>query len=320
MPSRIRSQDKEAARQEELAKHLKGQGARISGIRGSWPFLAPRLWRSVFFTSGPFLLALFLALSAPASELSVITGAPLPQPGLRGGATGGPRIGVKVKSLHEMRWQNVVRQQLDIGCGAAALATILTYYFDFPTTEEEMFHPLMNEALKRAGPDVTQVGFNLRHIRDVAAKGGVVAGAFRVAPRALHKIRIPAIARITLLGYDHFVVFREARHGRVYVADPSFGNTSYTLPAFTKIWSGVIMGFTRRTGGRPTGHFLEVGPQDQRMVSFDEIMRLASTERLAPSPDTGPQFFNISTFPFVQPRITGLRSVFPFFLGNRIEF
>ena len=259
------------------------------------------------------LLALALAFgsSARASEVSLHTGSALPQPGLRGSAGGGPRISVKVKSLHEMRWENVIRQQRDVGCGAAALAMILTYYFDFPTTEEEMFQPLMVEARKRAGPDVLRVGVNLRHIRDVASKGGLAAAAFCVKPKDLEKIRIPAIARVTIHGYDHFVVFKEARNGRVYVADPAFGNTSYRTGAFARIWSGVIMGFSRRAGPPPDEHLLMWRPEDQRLVHSEEIMRLAEARPLAPLPGRGDRFRNISTFPFVTPRIAGLRSVFP---------
>lgn len=275
-----------------------------------------RLWTRL----GALLLALGVAPSASASEVSLSTGAPLPQPGLRGSASTGPRIGVRVKSLHESRWENVVRQRLDVGCGAAALATILTYYFDFPTSEEEMFQPLLAQALKRAGPDVREVGVSLRHIRDVAAKGGLAAAAFRVDRNSLHMVRIPAIARITIHGYNHFVVFKQALNGRVYVADPAFGNTSYRLRTFSRIWSGVMMGFSRRVGARPADHLLVVRPEHERVIGPEETMRLAGGPDLAPALAKVPRFFNISTFPFIRPQVHGLQSVFPSWIGNRIEF
>jgi predicted double-glycine peptidase len=276
-----------------------------------------RIWTLL----GALPLVLGMAASGSAAELSTATGATLPQPGLRGSASGGPTIRAKVKSLHELRWENVIRQQLDIGCGAAALATILTYYFDFPSTEEELFQPLLAAALKEGGPDVRDVGFHLGHIRDVAARGGLAAAAFRVEEKNLGRIRIPAIVRITIHGYDHFVVFKEARNGRIYVADPAFGNTSYRLRSFGKIWSGVMMGFSRRAGQRPLDHLLVVRPEDERVIASEEIMRLAAVRESAPTPATGLHFYNISTFPLIAgPRVPGLRSVFPFLLGNRIEF
>jgi predicted double-glycine peptidase len=276
-----------------------------------------RIWTLL----GAFPLVLGMAVSGSAAELSAATAATLPVPGLRGSASGGPKIRAKVKSLNELRWENVIRQKLDHGCAAAALATILTYYFDFPSTEEEMLQPLLAAALKEAGPDVRAVGFSLRHIRDVAARGGLAAAAFRVEEKNLGRIRIPAIVRITINGYNHFAVFRETRNGRVYLADPAFGNTSYRLRSFAKLWSGVMMGFSRRVGQRPIDHLLVVRPEDERVIASEEIMRLAAAQGLAPRPATGPQFYNISTFPLITgPQIPGLRSVFPFLMGNRIEF
>jgi len=268
---------------------------------------------------GLLILALFLPQSAAAAEL--YTGLPVATPGIRGNAVQGTRINVRVKSLQELKWRNVVRQQLDIGCGAAALATILTYYFDFPVTEEEMFNPLMTQALRGAGPDVRLVGFNLRHIRNVAAQGGLVGAAFHVSEENLHRIRIPAIARITVHGYDHFAVFKEARGGRVYLADPAFGNTSYRLPQFKKIWSGVLMGFVRRTRVQdlPQDHLLKVRPEDQRSIEADELMRLARADLSANQPHI-PVIVHFDTFPFIQPSITGTGSIFPKVIGSSQEF
>ena len=291
--------------------------------RGQGPGTATRfrtsLAPSFFVPFASLLILLAAAPSASAAELTALTGHLSPAPGLRGNSVSGERMRVQVRSLQEIRWQNVVRQKIDIGCGAAALATILTYYFDFPTTEEEMFQPLLTQALKGTGPDVREVGVSLRHIRDVAARGGLAAAAFRVYARNLHKIRIPSIARVTINGFDHFVVFKQARGGRVYVADPAFGNTSYRLKAFEKIWSGVLMGFMRRTGDRPLDHGLMVGENDERVIHTDEIWRLTYVHELGRSP-TVDQFTVFSKFPFIQPQVSGLKSVFPSFLTNRIEF
>jgi len=275
------------------------------------------------------LVALFVLGPGPASAdrtadrsvQSVQVAASAPGSGLRGGASGGPRIRANVKSLSAMRWEDMVRQEIDIGCGAASLATILTYYFDFPTTEDEMYRALMAQALREAGPDTREVGFNLHHIRTVALRGGLSAAAFHVAPEDLERVRIPAIARVTIHGYNHFVVFKQAIAGRVYVADPAFGNTSYRLPAFKRMWSGVLMGFVRRGSDRPLDHDLLVTEGDHRAISPDELGRLAlaASGVSAPAPKA-PTFSSFSTFGFFSPSIAGLESVFPTFLTNDIEF
>ena len=300
-------------RPEQAATTRRGQGpGTATRFRTS---LAPSL-----FVPFAILLSVLVAVpSAAAVELTALTGSLSPAPGLRGNSVSGERMRVQVRSLDEIRWQNVVRQKIDIGCGAASLATILTYYFDFPTTEEEMFQPLLTQALKGTGPDVRKVGVSLKHIRDVAAKGGLAAAAFRVHARNLHKIRIPSIARVTINGYDHFVVFKQARGGRVYVADPAFGNTSYRLKAFEKIWSGVLMGFMRRTGDRPLDHLLLVGENDERVIHTDEIWRLADVDDVG-RPAVLNQFTVFSKFPFIQPQVSGLRSVFPAILFTQTEF
>src|SRR5262245_22971123 len=53
-----------------------------------------------------------------------------------------------VRSLLEYRQEGVVIQQWDISCGAAALATVLTYGHRFPVSEEEVARGM----LKRTDP------------------------------------------------------------------------------------------------------------------------------------------------------------------------
>ncbi len=263
------------------------------------------------------------ALALPASAVEFGTGTQIAQPGLRGGPGTGARFNVPVKSLSEMRWDGVVRQQIEVGCGAAALATILTHYFDFPTTEEEMFFPLLEESQKRSsGPTVVEAGFSLYEIRQVAARGGFAAAAFRVKPEEIEKVRIPVITRITVHGFDHFVVLREARAGRVFVADPFYGNTSYRLGKFGDMWSGVVMGFARRNQKRPLDHALEVGPEDQWRIDSEEIARLAFRDAI-PTGVRGlmpPRYTRIDMFDFISPQIPGLRSALPSLLTRSIEF
>lgn len=259
--------------------------------------------------------------SADASGLHMQTGAGTGGIGLRGGASSGPRIRTQVKSLNASRWEDVVRQKLDVGCGAAALATILTHYFDFPASEDEMYRALMAQALREVGPDTREVGFNLRHIRNVALRGGLSAAAFRVAPEDLERVRIPAIARVQIHGYNHFVVFKQAIAGRVYIADPAFGNTSYRLPAFKRMWSGVLMGFVRRGSQVPLTHDLMVREADHRVIDPEDLGRVAlATPTVTAVAPIAPSFTRLSTFRFFSPAITGLQSVFPTFLTNDIEF
>ena len=268
-------------------------------------------------------LLILLSPVSMAAANSLQTASPLAEPGLRGSAESGPRLNIKVKSLLEVRWENVVRQEIEVGCGAASLATILTHYFDFPTTEEEMFHPLLAAAEARArGANVMKRGFSMLEIRQVAGRGGLAAAAFRLEPEELPRVRIPVITRIKINGFDHFVVLKETYGGRVYVADPFYGNTTYRLNKFTHMWSGVVMGFARRNQGRPLDHSLLVAKEDEWGIDSNDIMRLASNgaDPFGAVTPKLPVFTRIDLFDFVTPQINGLGSALPSFLTNSIEF
>ena len=123
------------------------------------------------------LSATAILASGAAGAVDVNLGQTTPSSTLRGGTSAAPRLSLDVRSLSEMRWDNVVRQETEISCAAASLATILNYYFGFPTDEDEMLQALYAEARRTYPPGtadevIRRLGFNLRHIRDVAFRGG----------------------------------------------------------------------------------------------------------------------------------------------------
>jgi hypothetical protein len=271
------------------------------------------------------LFGLF-SLQGPVLAIDVSTGGLGVTPTVRGGAPSAPRIQVDVMSLAERRWAHIVRQRSDIGCSAASLATILTYHFGFPSDENEMIQALHSEALLAPAPDLeadlVYRGFNMRHIRNVARKGGLIAQAFHVDPNDLEQVKLPVITRVTIRGYDHFVVFREARDGRVYIADPAFGNTTYTKSDFVRIWSGVMLGFLRKSGEPILDHALKFQDEDRRVVDWRQLSRsigrgVESSAHLAPPL---PIVETLSLFQFTSPRIEGLEPVFPTVIRNVREW
>src|SRR5688572_20355749 len=53
---------------------------------------------------------------------------------------GGPRVNKSLVTLRDLKTRHVVLQQYDFSCGAASIATVLTYYFGEPATEKEMIY------------------------------------------------------------------------------------------------------------------------------------------------------------------------------------
>jgi hypothetical protein len=56
----------------------------------------------------------------------------------------GARIDVPLKSLKDLRDENLVKQRFDYSCGAAALATILRYGFGDEVAEREILKELFD--------------------------------------------------------------------------------------------------------------------------------------------------------------------------------
>lgn len=246
---------------------------------------------------------------------SIQTGSATATAGTRGAGATGTKLYVKTRSIYEMRWDSIVRQQSEVGCAAASLATILTSFFGIPSEEKPLVDALIKEAQGDAR-DYREYGFNLRHLRNVAASGGLIGRAFRVKLEDLDKLKIPAITRVTLKGYDHFVVLRGARDGRVFIADPAFGNTSYRLASFEKIWSGVLMAFLRRSGNIPGDHPLLVTGADHKYLDSTDLMKLSPI-----APGFG-QLTAVTTRIAITPLppIAGLESVLPIALSTSVEF
>ena len=139
-----------------------------------------------------------------------------------------------VRSLRELRHEGVVIQQWDISCGAAALATVLTYELKVPVTERQV----AQDMLRRTDPLRVKVrgGFSLLDMKRYAELWAYSAEGFRgLGFEELLALRSP-IVPIEEYGNPHFVVVRGLRDGKVDVADPAFGNRLMSVADFKEAW------------------------------------------------------------------------------------
>ena len=139
-----------------------------------------------------------------------------------------------VRSLQETRQHNVVLQQWELSCAAAALATILRYQYGIPVTERSVALGLINRAEYIANPNLVRIrqGFSLLDLKryvDSVGYDGVGLGQLEL-PDLLE--RAPIIVPVILQGYPHFVVFRGATAHEVLLADPAFGNITVSISKF----------------------------------------------------------------------------------------
>ena len=143
-----------------------------------------------------------------------------------------------VKSLIEMRHENVVVQQWDLSCGAAALTTLLNYQHGDRVTEKQVAMGLMGREEYIKNPMIVNIrqGFSLLDLkRYVDGRGYQGIGYGKLTLDDLVK-KAPIIVPINTFGYNHFVIFRGIRGNRVLLADPGWGNRTMLVREFNKMW------------------------------------------------------------------------------------
>jgi uncharacterized protein len=140
-----------------------------------------------------------------------------------------------VRSLTDFRYAGVIRQQWDLSCGAAAIATILTYQLGHPVSEREVALAMLH----RTSPKLVRarLGFSLFDLKVYAATLGFGAAGFgKMTLDDLDAIA-PAIVPVRMHGFRHFVVYRGRRGDHVLLADPSFGNRTMPEWSFRAVWA-----------------------------------------------------------------------------------
>ena len=153
---------------------------------------------------------------------------------------GSARGMVKRHSLKELRDRHVVKQGLDFSCGAAALATLLTYYYGDETSEQDILRILTAELSKDEQRRKEWRGFSLLDLKRMAQAKGYRAAGYKLTIEQLTQLAAPVIVFIQPLGYPHFAVLRGVDRGRVFLADPARGNLRMSIARFLSEWNGVV--------------------------------------------------------------------------------
>jgi uncharacterized protein len=147
---------------------------------------------------------------------------------------------IKRHSLKELRDRHVVKQQLDYSCGAAALGTLMSYYFGEKTSEQEVLELLAARLTKEEQRLKAARGFSLLDLKHVAQLKGYRAAGFKLTFEQLERLAAPVIVFVQPLGYKHFSVLRGIDRGRVFLADPARGNLRMSIGRFLSEWDGII--------------------------------------------------------------------------------
>jgi uncharacterized protein len=165
-----------------------------------------------------------------------------------------------VRSLREIRQENVVVQQWDTSCGAAALATLLRYQHGLALSEKQIAEGM----LRRSDPLKVKLrgGFSLLDLKRYADRQGLEGvGYLNVGLDDLIDMA-PAVVPVVVRGYPHFVVVRGKAADKVLIADPAFGNRTMDVRSFEKAWQGGIAFVVKRRDGQEPPNQLTERPTD----------------------------------------------------------
>lgn len=193
----------------------------------------------------------------------------------------GGTVNFQRKSIVDLRFTNVVRQQFDLSCGAAAVATLLSHFYGDAVDEKTV----IEEAVKTGDKEkIEKDGFSMLELKRFGDRRGYVVQGYKITkPEAVVEIKIPFLTLVNSRGYDHFVIVKGTRDGLVYIADPAFGNRSRTLEEFKAEWSQVILVYLSKTR-KPDNKFeLEAGlraPTGQVVRLLDQYLtRIRPSEK-----------------------------------------
>ena len=151
---------------------------------------------------------------------------------------------VPVTSYHEARFLSTVKQERDFSCGSAAVATLLTYHYEHPVSEHDVFDYMYRHGDKE---QIKRYGFSLLDMKQYLESRGFPADGFRLPLDELAKIGVPAITLINDDGYNHFVVIKGVDKHYVLLGDPAKGTRAMARSRFAKIWNGLAFVIRNKT-------------------------------------------------------------------------
>lgn len=175
------------------------------------------------------LLAIMFALASPGGLLATTVV-------INNGV--GQNYSLHLTTLKEAKFKNTIRQKYDFSCGSAAVATLLTYQYGYPLSEQTAFTQMYAHGNRAK---INKQGFSLLDIKLFLQANGFEADGFRVPLEQLAQEHLPAIALIEDKGYHHFVVIKGLLYGRVLIGDSALGTRSIPRDRFDKLWKDKLL-------------------------------------------------------------------------------
>lgn len=172
------------------------------------------------------------------------------------------RFRKEVDSLEKVKTKNVVTQDHEYTCGAAALATIMQYYFDDDVSEKDILDIIERQLSKADWVEKFASGLSFQDLINAAKSKqlGYEAEARELKITDLIKLTAPVIVPIETETFSHFVVYRGIIDDRVYLADPIAGNIRMPIDKFREQWTGAALALSKE----------DIEPSDDHALAIDK--------------------------------------------------
>lgn len=162
-----------------------------------------------------------------------------------------------VRSWIDVKNDQLVRQGFDYSCGSAALATLLSHYYDANISERMILESVLaargiNEEASELENQEGNNGLSFYDLSQYALTQGFKGVGIALGMEELRKLQIPVIVYVKIRNQEHFTVLKKMDERYAYLADPSFGNIRVNHAKFREMF------FTRK--GNTIGSDKEENP------------------------------------------------------------
>lgn len=155
-------------------------------------------------------------------------------------ALAGPLVAAEQQSTwHEHRFRYITQQELDISCGAAAIAGLMNRYSGMQIGELQILGLLANVVDKADQEKVLTQGFSLLNVKQAVGQLGFELKAAKVSQSQLIKFGSPAMLQMKTISGLHFVVWHGYVNGYHWLSDPSRGEMWLSDKELTEEHSGI---------------------------------------------------------------------------------
>jgi predicted double-glycine peptidase len=138
----------------------------------------------------------------------------------------------RVKSFHELKYKDIIKQTYEEPCGASSLATLMNLY-SANVSEKDLLHDL----------NTTNV-VNFLDLQKIANENGFRAKGYTITKKIFQQLSFPVIARVIRhSNYPHFIVVYNFKGDFVLVLDPNNGKRIMSKSEFYSIWNKEDKGY-----------------------------------------------------------------------------